>query len=258
VGFPLFIPGINVDRSLTQVFTRLLTTAVDKLLMGMETLDLQLVSTSYTTRVVTLTSDITGWCYEGPHTSDRLEARYREDVAEGDDKLEDCAKRHCGEEVKPKRRPKRSRGTAKLDSDAEEERSAMDLADLKPRAKHTRRASDIEARSKSRSRMQAAQTDTEMDDPKPKPTPAKAKAPATKTKEYTPTNVVENGKASEKSREDSGPAQEKATTTATNLVLRPRQRPTKARPTPVEIPVFVPPPPPKTRPATKKRKLNAD
>ena len=169
-----------------------------------------------------------------------------------DDKLEDCAKRRCGEEVKLKRRPKRSRGTAKLDSDAEE---AMDLSGFKPRAKHTRKASDIEARSKSRSRMQAAQTDTEMEDPKPKPIPAKLKAPTTKAKNSIPNNAVENGKPLENRREDRGSTHEKAATTTTPAP-KPRGRPKKVQeetPAPsVEVPA------PKARPAAKKRKLNAD
>jgi len=175
-------------------------------------------------------------------------------VVEGDDKLEDCAKRRCGEEVKFKRRSKRSRGTAKLDSDAEEERSAMDISDLKPRARHTRKASDVEARSKSRSRMQAAQTDTEMDDPKPKLVPAKGKVAATKTKSSLPNNV-ENGKPRESKRDDRGPVREKAAA-AVAPAPRPRARPKKAQeetPTPsVEVPG------PKTRPAAKKRKIYAD
>jgi hypothetical protein len=179
---------------------------------------------------------------------------------EDDDKLEDCAKRRCGEELKlkPKRRSKRSRGTAKLDSDAEEERGAMDLFNLKPRAKHIRKASDIEARSKSRSRMQAAQTDTEMEDPKPKPIPTKVKAPAIKTKSSVPSNVIENGKPTENSREDRGRAQDK-TATATAPALKPRARPKKSHPTQGETPApGAEVPAPKTRPVAKKRKLGAD
>jgi hypothetical protein len=204
---------------------------------------------------IILTRDKIGWCYEGLHTSDRLEARYREDAVDDDDKLEDCAKRRCGEEVKLKRRSKRSRGTAKLDSDAEEGPGAIDLSDLKPRVKHTRKASDVEARSKRRSRMQAAQTDTEMEDPKQKPVPAKAKAPTTKTKSSIPSNIVGNGKYLEKSREDRGAAQEMAAT-ATTPAPKPRGRPKKVQeetPAPnVEVPA------PKARPSAKKRKLNAD
>ena len=196
-----------------------------------------------------------GWCYEGLHTSDRLEARYREDAVEEDDKLEDCAKRRCGEEVKLKRRYKRTRISAKLDSDAEEERGAMDLSGLKPRPKHTRKASDVEARAKSRSRMQAAQTDTEMDDPKPKPVFAKPKAPTTKSKSSIPINTVGNGKSLENSREGRGAAQEKAAT-ATTVATKPRGRPKKVQ---EEAPVpGVKGPAPKAGPSAKKRKLNED
>jgi hypothetical protein len=220
--------------------------------MVMETLAPQPVSNNYTTHLRLLTT--IGWCYEGLHTSDRLEARYREDAVDDDDKLEDCAKRRCGEEVKVKRRPKRSRGTAKLDSDAEEERGAMDLSDLRPRAKHTRRASDVEARSKSRSRMQAAaQTDTDIEDPKPKSAPAKPKAPTNKAKGFIPSNTVENGKPH--NREGRGAAQDKATT-ATTPAARPRGRPKKVQ---EETPApSVEEPAPKARPSVKKRKLNAD
>ena len=223
--------------------------------MVMETLAPQLVSNRYEARAVNLMREILGWCYEGLHTSDRLEAGYREDAVEDDDKLEDCAKRRCGEEVKHKRRPKRSRGTAKLDSDAEEERNAMDLSALKPRPKHTRKASDVEARSKSRSRMQAAQTDTEIDEPKPKPVLAKPKAPTIKAKGSIPSNIVENGKTLEKSREGRGAVQEK-TATATNLAMKPRGRPKKVQEE-TPAPGFKVPAP-KTGPSAKKRKLNAE
>jgi len=219
--------------------------------MVTETLGPQLVSTGIRCDCEYLTRDIIGWCYEGPHTSDRLEARYREDAVDGDDKLEDCAKRRCGEEVKRKRQPKRSRGTAKLDSDAEEERNSMDLSGLKPRAKHTRKASDVEARSKRRSRMQAAQTDTEMEDPKLKPIPAKAKASTTKIKSSIPSNLVENGKHIENSREDRGTAQEMAAT-ATTPATKPRGRPKKVRDENVDVPAL------NARPSAKKRKMNAD
>jgi len=199
-----------------------------------------------------------GWCYEGLHTSDRLEALYREDAVDDDDKLEDCAKRRCGEEVKPKRqrRPKRSRGTANIDSEAEEERGAMDLSDLKPRAKHIRRASDVDARSKSRSRMQvAAQTNTETEGPKSKSVPAKPKAPTTKAKRSNSNNVVENGKPIENSRGDRHAAEGKVTT-ATTPATKPRGRPKKLQ---EETPApSVEGPAPKTRPSAKKRKLNAD
>lgn len=160
--------------------------------------------------------------------------------------------------VKLKRRPKRSRGTAKLDSDAEEERGAMGVSDLRPRAKHTRKASDVQARSKSRSRMQAAQTDTEMDDPKPKLVLAKPKAPTTKAKSSIPSNIVENGKSLENSREGRGAAQDKATTatTATTSATKPRGRPKKVQEE-ISAP-SVEDPVPKARPSAKKRKLNAD
>ena len=131
----------------------------------------------------------------------------------------------------------------------------MDLSDLKPRAKHLRKASDADARSKNRNRMQVAQTDTEMEDSKPKPIPAKAKASATKAKR---TNVVENGKALESSREDHEPAREKAVTT-TIPAPRPRGRPKKTQLTQEETPApSAEISAPKTRPAVKKRKLNAD
>lgn len=97
--------------------------------------------------------------------------------------------------------------------------------------------------------MQAAQTDTEMEDPKPKP--ISAKAPATKTKGSIPSKVVENGKPLQNSR----PAQEKVAT-ATTPASKSRGRPKKAQeetPAPsIEVRA------PKTRPAGKKRKLNAD
>ena len=131
----------------------------------------------------------------------------------------------------------------------------MDLSGLKPRVKHTRKASDVEARSKSRSRMQAAQTDTEIDEPKPKPVPARPKAPTTKEKGSVPSNIVENGKSPEKSREGRGAAQEKVAT-ATTLATKPRGRPKKVQ---EETPASVfKVPAPKAGPSAKKRKLNAE
>ena len=131
----------------------------------------------------------------------------------------------------------------------------MDLSGLRPRAKHTRKASDVEARSKSRSRMQAAQTDTEMDDPKPKSILAKPKAPTTKAKSSIPSNIVENGKSLENSREGRGAAQDKVTTAATPAT-KPRGRPKKVQEE-ISAP-SVEDPVPKARPSAKKRKLNAD
>ncbi|CAG7848695.1 SubName: Full=Uncharacterized protein {ECO:0000313/EMBL:CCA69083.1} [Serendipita indica DSM 11827] len=74
-----------------------------------------------------------GFCFIGTHTSDREEARYRQDGTPEDDKLGDCAKLRCGT-----RKPKRKRATSMAD-DSEED---MDLSALEPRERHARRKSE--------------------------------------------------------------------------------------------------------------------
>lgn len=124
----------------------------------------------------------TGWCYEGPHTTDREEARYRQDGTPEDDHLGDCTKLRCGQ---ASRKLKRKRADS-VDSDSDED---IPISALEPRARHGRRKS--EAGRKSMAEL-ATDDDIDMEDatpekkPKPKAAPRKKKSDAAEEKQDSP------------------------------------------------------------------------
>ncbi|KAG8761468.1 hypothetical protein FRC14_003881 [Serendipita sp. 396] len=94
----------------------------------------------------------TGWCYEGPHTTDREEARYRQDGTAKDDKLGDCTKLRCG--AKKRKRP------ASEHSDSEDD-TPIDA--LEPRRRHARRKSEVAAGVKGREQLKELLSDEDVE-----------------------------------------------------------------------------------------------
>ncbi|KAG8830403.1 hypothetical protein FRC17_004929 [Serendipita sp. 399] len=94
----------------------------------------------------------TGWCYEGPHTIDREEARYRQDGDEKDDKLGDCTKLRCG--------AKKRKRAASENSDSEED---TPIGALEPRQRHARRKSEVAAAAKGREQLKELLSDEDVD-----------------------------------------------------------------------------------------------
>ena len=117
----------------------------------------------------------TGFCFIGTHTTDREEARYRQDGTPEDDKLGDCAKLRCGT-----RKPKRKRATS-MGGDSDED-AAVDLSTLEPRERHARRKSEggVTKYAELQSDEDIAMSDEEEKKPKPK---AAGKKKAIKDKE---------------------------------------------------------------------------
>ncbi|PVG03695.1 hypothetical protein CPB86DRAFT_810749 [Serendipita vermifera] len=168
----------------------------------------------------------TGWCYEGLHTTNREEARYRNDAEATDDKLGDCAKLRCGQ---ANRKPKRKRASS-VDEDSNED---VPISALEPRERHARRKSEAGAhgRNQSRTRLEDILSDEDvvMSDatvekakpgPKPKkkaPTAAeKAAAKAAETiKEKEETPAKEEGTGKGKGKGKGGAAAGAATTSTT-------------------------------------------